>query len=262
VNSVLQDVVDCAIAAGAAIQEVAGRIDRSVTTKAGGDPVTAADHASDALLRERLPRIVPAAWLSEETADDRARLGATDVWIVDPLDGTKEFVEGVPQYAVSIALVRDGAPVIGVIHNPSSKEWFAAARGEGAFASPGARTRVAEGTTMLASRSEMRAGEFEAFTDWKTEAIGSIAFKLALIASGRGAVTLSRGPKWEWDVAAGALLVEEAGGFAGDVLGSRFTLNQEFPKVRGVLAGAPNAARAALDRIRAVGVSVRMAELG
>jgi myo-inositol-1(or 4)-monophosphatase len=91
--------------------------------------------------------------------------------------------------------------------------------------------------------------------------MGSIELKLALVAAGRAAVTLSRGPKHEWDVCAGALLVEEAGGVATDVFGAPLAYNQPFPKVRGILAGAPMAHARALARIRETGASDRMAEM-
>jgi len=97
--------------------------------------------------------------------------------------------------------------------------------------------------------------------DWQVEHVGSIAYKLGLVAAGQGAVTLSRGPKWEWDVCAGALLVEEAGGVATDVFGAPLRFNQPFPKVKGVLAGAPDARRRALAQVSALGPSDRMNEL-
>ena len=258
---ILEQLVQCALAAGTAIQEVAVQSDRGVRLKSAGDPVTAADHISDALLRALLPKIVPAAWLSEESSDDRRRLLCDQVWIVDPLDGTKEFVAQVAQYAVSIALVRNNIPVIGVVHNPATGECFAAERGSGAWTTEGNRLRVAEGITLLGSRSEIKSGEFAAFEGWKVEAVGSIAYKLGLVASGHGAVTISRGPKWEWDVAAGALIVEEAGGRVCDADGNPYRLNQPHPKVRGVIAGAPLAVQSAIDRIAVIGMSDRMAEL-
>lgn len=252
---------DAAREAGKIIEEVRASNVIGFEEKADLSPVTLADRRSDELLKSRLSSLVPgAAWLSEETADDSRRLTREVVWIVDPLDGTKEFVEGVPQYAVVIALVEKGEPVLGIVHNPTTGEVFSAVRGEGAM-KDGAPIVVAESGAMLASRSEVKRGEFEPFGDWELEAVGSIALKLALVASGHGAVTLSRGPKWEWDVCAGSLIVREAGGRATDMLGERFRFNNAFPKVRGVLAGAPKAFDRVLARLREIGGSDRMAEL-
>ena len=251
----------CAIAAEAGrLIEALRRGDLETAEKDDRSLVTRADRQADAFLKAELTALLPAGWLSEETADDHARLGHRRLWIVDPLDGTREFVEGVPEYSIAIALVEDGCPSLGVVHNPATGETFSAARGAGAFRND-QPIQVQERDVMLASRSEARGGEFAPFGDWNLVPVGSIQLKLALVAAGAGAVTVSRGPKWEWDVCAGALIVAEAGGIATDVLGRPLRYNQPFPKVRGVLAGAP----AAHDRVRrtvaVVGVSGRMDEL-
>jgi myo-inositol-1(or 4)-monophosphatase len=259
-RKVLDAVADEARRAGEAIQRVRAE-GFEVLSKGDAGPVTRADHEADALLRAALPRIVPAAWLSEETVDDRGRLGAERVWIVDPLDGTKEFVEGVPHYAVAVALVERGEPVLGVVHNPSSGETVAALRGHGAWRD-GTPVRVSEGRRLGASRSEIRRGEFEPFAaDWEVLPLGSIAWKLGLVAAGEIAATVSRGPKHEWDVAAGAALVLEAGGRFTDCYGSPLRFNNAFPKTKGVLAGAPEAFARLKARLAEVGVSDRMDEM-
>jgi myo-inositol-1(or 4)-monophosphatase len=213
----------------------------------GAGPVTAADRAADAFLFHELRSIYPAGWLSEERADDPGRLAERFVWIVDPLDGTREFVEGVPQYSISVALVEAGEPVLGVIHGPATGESFQAEREGGAFRN-GKRICVAEGGAVLASRTEVQAGEFARFADdWVVRSSGSTALKLALVAAGDAAVTWSRGPKWEWDVCAGALLVQEAGGRATDALRRPLVFNAATPRISSIVAGAPGAwERAAL----------------
>jgi len=182
------------------------------------------------------------------------------VWIVDPLDGTKEFITGVPEYAVAVALVEDGEPVLGVVHNPVTGETFWAERGGGAVLN-GQPIHVAEGRVVLASRSETKRGEFTPFEDWEVRPVGSIQYKLALVAAGQGAVTWSRGPKHEWDVCAGALIVREAGGLATELAGTPLRYNRPRPKVRGILAGAPQAHARALAELATIGASDRMAEL-
>lgn len=231
----------------------------AVTSKGAAGPVTDADRRADALLRARLLDLHPAGWLSEETADSPARREQATLWVVDPLDGTREFVQGLPEYTVAVALVDAEGPLLGVVCNPATGDLFAAERGAGTRRN-GARVRVQEGETCLASRSEVRRGEFEAFGDWAVRPVGSIAYKLALVAAGDAAMTLSRGPKHEWDVCAGALLVAEAGGLATDVFGGSLRYNQPFPKTRGILAGAPEAYARALALVGRTGASDRMRE--
>jgi myo-inositol-1(or 4)-monophosphatase len=260
-TSLIEDVCRVAREAGALIERVRAQ-GAGATLKNDRSLVTRADREADAYLRQALRALHPAAWLSEETADDHARLSAPAVWIVDPLDGTREFVEGLPEYAVAIGLVENARPVLGVVLNPATGELFHAARGQGAFLD-GKPLQVAEGRTLLASRSETKGGEFAPFErDWDVEAVGSIQLKLALVAAGRAAATLSRGPKHEWDVCAGAVIVAEAGGLVTDTTGGALPFNQPFPKVRGVVAGAPRAHARALGQVLATGPSARMRELG
>ncbi|HEX7959564.1 MAG TPA: 3'(2'),5'-bisphosphate nucleotidase CysQ [Terriglobales bacterium] len=257
--NLLQAVIECAAEAGNLIED-AGRQGFKVAVKSGSDPITDADRLSDDFLREALPRLEAAGWLSEETSDDTSRLHRELVWVVDPLDGTKEFIERIPQYSVAIALIQDGYPILGVIHNPATKATFSAERGMGAW-HDGKRLWVAEGSVLLASRTEMKAGEFAPFSAWRVESMGSIALKLAQVAAGRAGVTLSRGPKWEWDVCAGALLVSEAGGTVLDIWGSELRFNKKFPKVKGIIAGAPTSAEHARATAFAAGALNRMNEL-
>ncbi len=259
-SGLLPAVVTAAVDAGAVIQQCRG--DGSATQKLDGSVLTAADRAADTLLKARLLGLRPVGWLSEETADSPNRLTARELWIVDPLDGTKEFVQGLPEYTVAIALVRDGRPVLGVVHNPATGDTWSAMRGAGACDGTGRRLSVAAGRGLLASRTEIRLGEFEPFAaDWDVQPLGSIQYKLARIADGSAALTFSRGPKHEWDVCAGALLIEEAGGLVPDLFGEPLRYNQSFPKHPGVLAGHPESVAAARGLIAALGGSERMREL-
>jgi myo-inositol-1(or 4)-monophosphatase len=252
----------CAVVAraGALIEDVR-RGDLGVERKADHSLVTRADREADALLRAELRALVPAAWLSEETADAPARLAQRRLWVVDPIDGTREFVQGLPEYAVAAALVEDGQPVLAVVHNPATGDMLCAARGGGAWRN-GARVRVSESRRLLGSRSEAGQGEFEPFAcDWDVVPMGSIQLKLALVAAGEAGATLSRGPKHEWDVCAGALIVAEAGGRVSDVFGTALRYNQPLPKVSGLLAGAPEAYERARAHVARLGASARMREL-
>lgn len=212
--------------------------------KAGDDPVTAADHAVDAALREHLLRNGE-GWLSEESIDDHQRLTASRAWVVDPLDGTREFVQGIPEFCVSIGFVENGKPVAGGIYNPATKETFLGAldcgvtyNGKPAKASE--RSSL-DGALVLASRSEVKRGEWSAFegTAFQIRAMGSVAYKLALVSAGLADITFTLTPKNEWDVMAGAALVQSAGGFVCTLDQKQLTANNRDPLISGLLAGAP-----------------------
>lgn len=213
--------------------------------KAGDDPVTAADHAVDAVLRKNLLRHGE-GWLSEETADDPARLGKNRVWVVDPLDGTREFVAGIPEFCVSIAMVENGIPVAGGICNPATHETFIGSLETGVTyngkpAAPTQRVKL-EGSLVLASRSEVNRGEWEAFkgTTLRVKAMGSVAYKLALVSAGLADVTFTLTPKNEWDVAAGAALVIAAGGHVQTLENTPLRCNRKDPLLSGLIACGPN----------------------
>ncbi len=219
-----------------------------VEDKSPDNPITDADREADRILRERITAAFPGdGWLSEETRDNPARLSKERVWIVDPLDGTKDFIGGIPEFALSIALWAAGEIVLGVTHNPATGELFYALRGEGAWQVGGgadgqrrlqvtSRGRL-EGCRVLASRSEYGRGEFEGFiVPLEIVPTGSIAYKLALVAAGRADATWSQGPKSEWDIAAGVLLVTEAGGQVTDLDGAPHRFNQLQPAVNGIVA--------------------------
>jgi myo-inositol-1(or 4)-monophosphatase len=213
-----------------------------VTDKSPDNPVTDADFASDALLKERLMGLLPdAGWLSEETADNSARLEKRRMWCVDPIDGTKEFIMGIPEFSVSVALVEDGVPVLAVIYNPATGELYSAEKNHG-FHFNGTPTTVTareqlDGAAIDASRSERKRGEFAPFEDSLTiRTMGSVAYKLARVASGQCDATWSRGPKHEWDICAGVLLVQEAGGVCVDLSDEPCLFNKAFPKVNGIIA--------------------------
>jgi myo-inositol-1(or 4)-monophosphatase len=223
--------------------------DLVVTEKAPDQPLTAADLAADAVLREELGGARPGyGWLSEETADSPERLGRERAWIVDPIDGTRSFIAGRREFAISVGLVEGGAALLGIVLNPASGELYWAVRGGGAWrqqpgGAPVRSHRLSIGAAaepvLLASRSELAAGEFEPFArDWRLQPAGSTAYKLALVAEGAGAF-LSRGPKSEWDICAGALIVAEAGGRVTDLQGREPGYNRPDPYVHGILAADP-----------------------
>jgi len=216
-----------------------------VQYKAGHDPVTEADRALDDALRTVLLR-EGEGWLSEETADDLARLNKPAAWVVDPLDGTKEFVQGIPEWCVSIAWVQNGEALAGGILNPASGETFLGSRsngvkrnGEPVQVSP---RRELPGALVLGSRSEFKRGEWKQFQDGSLvlRPVGSVAYKLALVAAGLADATWTLVPKHEWDVAAGTALVQAAGGIVRNLDGSPVAFNRRKPWLPGLIAAGPH----------------------
>lgn len=219
--------------------------------KAGGGPVTEADRAVDRVLA----RILPATgegWLSEESRDDPRRLERRRVWAVDPLDGTREFVDGIPEWCVSVGLLEDGRPVAGGVANPATGEVFVGSV-DGGITYNGHPARMSSrkslcGAVVLASRSEVGRGDWERYrgAPFTVRPMGSVAYKLALVAVGLADATWTLAPKHEWDVAAGVALVLAAGGRVRTLDGSPLLFNQPRPWLSG-LAAYPESLAAALD---------------
>ena len=219
--------------------------------KIGHDPVTEADRAVDAVMRKELLRDGE-GWLSEERVDDISRLGKKHVWVVDPLDGTREFVQGIPEFCVSIGFVEDGKPVAGGICNPATNETIIGAVDCGILyngkpARPSER-KTLQGSLILASRSEVKRGEWQQFqsAEYQIRPMGSVAYKLALVAAGRADVTFTLTPKNEWDVAAGAALVQSAGGFVATLDNAPLRCNNRNPLLSGLMACGPHLSNALL----------------
>lgn len=220
----------------------AGAIDAEY--KIGHDPVTEADRAVDAVLHKELLR-EGEGWLSEESVDDLSRLDKSRVWVVDPLDGTREFVGGIPEFCVSVAMVEDGRAVAGGICNPATDELFLGAIGLGVTRNgkpvQASRRSKLEGALVLASRSEVKRGEWKKFegSNFKIRPMGSVAYKLALVSAGLADLTFTLVPKHEWDVAAGVALVESTGGFVCTLDGGPLQCNNRNPLLKGLIACGP-----------------------
>jgi myo-inositol-1(or 4)-monophosphatase len=205
-------------------------------------PVSDADIAVDVLLRERLTANNDSiAWLSEESVDDLARLNARYVWVVDPIDGTRAYIAGLPDWAVSAALVENGRPVAGCLYAPVSDEFFFAVAGQGATrngaaiaASPGAtlaRARISAPRKLL-DRLQAIAPPFAVMP--RTH---SLALRLARVAEGTFDAGIAGGSSHDWDLAAADLLVHEAGGALTSFAGDTVTYNRPVPR-HGTLVAA------------------------
>ena len=165
-----------------------------------GDPLTAADTAADRVLREMLPARGE-GWLSEESIDDPVRLGCRRVWVVDPIDGTQEFIDGSPEWCISVGLVEDGLPVAGGIYNPVTDELVIGSLETG-VEYQGRSSCVTclpdlDGAVILASRSEIGRGEWDGLDEAPCEIrpCGSVAFKMGARSGGTGGWHLDTGPE-------------------------------------------------------------------
>jgi myo-inositol-1(or 4)-monophosphatase len=223
--------------------------------KGPDDPVSEADHAVDALLRERLGGARPDyGWLSEETEDDRSRLDRRQVWIVDPIDGTRAFIRGRNQFAVCAALVSDGEPALAAVLNPATDELFEAVRGRGAWLN-GQRIHIRQrdelaGAHILGGRRALENHAHGALPLGLTfETVNSIAYRICLVACGRYDACISLNGKSDWDIAAADLVMTEAGGRITDRQDEPFRYNLPTARHGSVIAAAPGLHRQIIDLV-------------
>ncbi|MGK2921432.1 MAG: inositol monophosphatase family protein [Methyloceanibacter sp.] len=216
--------------------------DVQVFKKPDGSEVSDADLAVDAAMKLDLTtRRKDYGWLSEESPDDRSRLKYSRVWMIDPIDGTNAYLRHIPEWTVSAALVEDGVPVLGVVYNPAKDEFFHAMRGHGAFLNDepihATDKAILEGAKMIASGGLFRKKIWqEPWPEVTAEWVNSVAYRLALVACGRGDATISLTAKAEWDLAAAAVIMDEAGGVTTDHRGNAHTYNRESPKFPSLVA--------------------------
>ena len=244
-SSVLQD--DLKLVTRAA--EHAGQIamgyfrkDPEVWYKGGTSPVSEADIAVDRYLQETLRQARPNyGWLSEETEDDHSRFSGQPVFVVDPIDGTRAYIRGDDLWCVSVAVVRDGRPDVGVLACPARGELFTAASDRGTLqngkavhvAAPGSTRKIAAPKSVL---SKLPEGLLEGLE--QAPHVSSLAYRLAMVADGRLAATYVKPNSNDWDLAAADLILEKAGGAIVDIDGARLRYN-DGDTTHGILIAAP-----------------------
>jgi myo-inositol-1(or 4)-monophosphatase len=238
--------IECALEAARDVvsQFVSGKVKAERKTS-DRTLVTEADRSVNRTLREILLHDKE-GWLSEEDVDNPERLKAHRVWIVDPLDGTKEFVAGIPEWGISVAMIEGGVAVAGGVCNPATGEIFLGSKETGVTYNGkpvhASERSSLEGAEVLASRSETERGEWTRFerASFVVRPMGSVAYKLARVAAGLADATWTLSPKNEWDIAAGVALVEAAGGHVQFLPDHRPTFNNKRTLLPGLFACGPH----------------------
>ena len=218
--------------------------------KVPGHPVCDIDLEVNAFLREHLTALDPeAGWLSEETLDASDRIERSRLWVVDPIDGTKDYLRGRSGWAVSVALVEERVPVIGVLDAPARGEHWAAARGRGAHRN-GQLLRVSGRDELQGARvpaDQLAGADADLVPVPKPN---SIALRIALVAAGEADLVATLRWGFEWDIAAAALIASEAGAAVTGALGQPLAFNTASGEAFGVLVSTPGIHAAAVERLR------------
>lgn len=215
-----------------------------IFTKPDHSPVTSADLAVNDILQNRLLGQFPDdGWLSEESPDTSVRLNKPRVWVIDPIDGTRAFIRREPEFCVSVALVEGTRPILAAIFNPSTGELYTAIHGAGLHLNeaPVPRTeRISHAQPIVAlGPSEIQSGRFKPVEEQiDARPMHSIAWAIARAAGGAIHGVMTFEPENEWDVAAGALLIEESGGSVCDGAGQPLQFNRPLPRCQGFFATA------------------------
>lgn len=214
--------------------------------KNGKEPVTEIDLEVNQSLKETLLGARPDyGWLSEESTDDKVRLNKKYVWVVDPIDGTRAYINGTPDFSISVALLEDNVPVLGITFAPALDKFYEASKGGGTFLN--GKSVSVDGATEIAGIHLQSDPSYIGNTprweypwpDISVSKFQSFALRLAAFAAGETDAVLAARPKSEWDVAAGVVLIEEAGGILCDQDGKPFPFNQENTRLHQIMAFPP-----------------------
>ncbi|OGH68917.1 MAG: hypothetical protein A3J66_02125 [Candidatus Magasanikbacteria bacterium RIFCSPHIGHO2_02_FULL_47_14] len=222
----------------------------TIWDKPDHSPVTEADLAANNIILKALAGISPFPILSEETKDDLRRQQSEAIWIVDPLDGTRDFIKKTDEFAVMIGLAVAGQPVLGVVYNPARDELHYAEKGRGSFLQVGSakplqisvdKSHDSSDVRLVLSRSHLKPEEIELAKQFHIQTMhscGGTGIKMGRIAEGLYDLYLNMSSGCgEWDTCAPEVILQEAGGVVTDMFGKQFLYNQENVKrVHGVIA--------------------------
>ncbi len=230
------------------------RKDLKVWTKPDGSQVTEGDLAINALLEDRLRHARPDdGWLSEETPDAPHRLARQRLWIIDPIDGTRAFIEGRKEWCVAVALAVAGRPVLAAVYRPRLEEFYAAEAGNGASLNGQPLTipdsHALEGARIAGNRKALSGLSHLGIAADPSGAL-PLQLRLAYVAAGRLDGAVSIGKRNDWDLAAGELLVIEAGGSVSDSSGEGYIYNRPEPWQQGLVAAGAKRHAALINALR------------
>lgn len=207
--------------------------------KQPGNPVSEADMAVDSFLKRELKALLPAAgWLSEETVDAPERLDGGLLWLVDPVDGTRDFIRGRAGWAVSVALINTGRPLIGMLAAPARDEFWHAEAGKGAWRND-QRLAASRRAELAGSRVPAESLPKMEMPLTRVDQPNSIALRMAMVAADEADMVATLRWGFEWDIGAAALIAREAGAAVTDVFGQALNFNKRDPRAFGVLATSP-----------------------
>ncbi|WP_298853622.1 3'(2'),5'-bisphosphate nucleotidase CysQ [uncultured Ruegeria sp.] len=237
--------IDAALEAGRIATRYSGTQAQRWDKPDGAGPVTEADLAVNAMLEEHLCSARPGyGWLSEESEDSTDRLSRANTFIIDPIDGTRSFAEGARTWAHSIAVADNGEVTAAVIYLPMRDLLYAAAQCQGATLNGEAITTSDSAellrSDVLAAKPNLDARHWRdgQAPEFKRAYRPSLAYRMALVAQGRFDAMLTLRPSWEWDIAAGDLIIREAGGICSDRAGQQLIFNNAHPRLNGVIAAS------------------------
>lgn len=217
--------------------------------KEPGSPVCEADLAVDAFLKRELGALLPSAgWLSEETIDAPERLEGGLLWLVDPIDGTRDFIRGRSGWAVSVALISTGRPLLGMLAAPARDEFWQAEAGKGAWRN-GQRLSASTRSELPGARVPAHALPKADMDLTAVDQPNSIALRMAMVAADEADLVATLRWGYEWDIGAAALIAREAGAAVTDAFGGPLNYNKRDPRAFGVLVSAPGIHAAAVERL-------------
>jgi myo-inositol-1(or 4)-monophosphatase len=217
--------------------------------KTPDNPVSEADLEVDRFLKRELLRLLPSAgWLSEETADDKIRTASGLIWLVDPIDGTRDFVRGRDGWAVSVALVSSNRPLVGMLAAPARGEEWVAVAGQGATLN-GRPLKASTRTRFSGARVPTHSLPKEDADLVAVDQPNSIALRIAMVADDRADLVATLRWGYEWDIAAATLIAREAGAEVSDAFGQPLAYNKHDPRDFGVLVCSPAIHAAAVERL-------------
>ena len=233
------------------------RADNQVWHKHGNSPVSEADFAVDRFLTETLRTARPDyGWLSEETEDSGERLSASRIFVVDPIDGTRGFIDGRKEWCISVAVVENGVPVAGVLECPALSETFAAASGEGSRLNGRPLERLS-GIGVLSITASRKLNDAISASPGNeltvVPFIPSLAYRLAMVASRKVDAAFARPGASEWDIAAADIILRETGGALVDLDGVQPQYNRPATKSGPLLAAGTEAVKGVIELAKSGG---------